>query len=308
MAKLYSIEKGKYGGTSGFIYPFAKTLSSADPDDSTNAVILPAGFLPCDGTIYQAALFPVLAGILGVGAECKFKGDKTLSNTQFRVPDLGAKTIRASQSNIGEILNATVENTSGTLIDKAGVGALISNNQGSTAEIGYSGYLRAPSMTVDINGNPGFTVASTTSSETVNQLQIQPHAHYSTTFRMREQDNLGISVFTYRNSHTGNWCNGRSFDTRIDTSIVIAGRNLDYITNDGGNDANTEHNHRITKTNGINHTSTSTGNLHTYQANLDATIFRPDGLTSTVRLNTTSAIKFDDVSSPFILVQYLIKI
>lgn len=308
MAKFYSLEKGKYGGTSGFIYPFSVTLNSTDPDDSTNAKILPAGFLPCDGAIYQAATYPVLAGILGVGDQCRYKGNKILADNQFRVPDLGAKVIRGTQTNVGDVNDAIVTNASNTEFKKAGVGVFITNNVGALAEIGYTGYLRVPSKVVDLQGNPGFTVAKTTDSETVNQMQIQPHAHYSTTFRMRESDNTSISVYTYRNSHESNFCNGRGFDTNLQKNIVVAGRNLDQVTNDGGNDTETDHNHRIYKTNGINHTSTSTGNLHTFQANLSQTDILPDAMTSTVRLNDSGALKFDDVSSPFILVQYIIKI
>lgn len=501
MAVLYSFEKGKLGGGSGFIYVYARTMTSSDPDDPSNVDTLPAGFLKCDGTIYQASLFPALAGVLGVGTECRYRGGPTgtqvtLTENQFRVPDLGAKVIRASQTNIGEILNGSVQNAAGTLISKSGVGALISNNVDGEVDIGFSGNFKVPVLTVDMSGNPGWTTDANVTSEGVTNVQLQPHAHYSTTVRLREADNLSISVATYRNSHTtqfctsvtttgynnaipwgtytdyfsgqiitssgnyytvttsgwGGWvapshtsgsasaqvapttsssygvfgtvpagtgcwpqpgatvpggssayCNPSqpavflytppnnvqtgtaNFDTNKQDPIVIAGRNLDVVTEDGGDDTATEHAHPIFKSPGIFHQSEPTGQLHDFKCNLGnlvnftgtvtnnsasitsvstttglavgqpivittkgirlaggATIssisgstvtlssnlyilsgsssqsnvsFRavtyteilPDGLNANVKLTTSSAVKFDDISSPFILVQYLIK-
>jgi len=501
MAVLYSFEKGKLGGGSGFIYVYARTMTSSDPDDPSNVDTIPAGFLKCDGTIYQAALFPALAGVLGVGTENRYRSGPTgtsvtLTPNQFRVPDLGAKVIRASQTNIGEILNGSVENASGTLLSKAGVGALISNNVDGEVDIGFSGNFKVPSLVVDMSGNPGWTTDSTVTSEGITNVQLHPHAHYSTTVRLREADNLSISVATYRNSHTtvfctaittggynqavpwgtytdyfsgqiitsnskfytvttsgwGGWvapnhssgsaaaqaapttsnsygvfgtvpagtgcwpqpgatvpggssayCNPSqpavflytspnnistataNFDTNKQQPIVVAGRNLDVVTEDGGNDTQTEHNHPIFKSPGIFHQSEPTGQLHDFKCNLgnlinfsgtvtnnsanitgvtnttglaagqpivtitkgircsggntisnisgstvtlssnlyilsgassqSSVVFKavtfteilPDGLNANVKLTTSNAVKFDDISSPFILVQYLIK-
>lgn len=305
MAKLYSQEKGKFGSNVGFIYPFITLVSSEDPDDPTNARILPAGYLKCDGATYDADVYPALAGIIGVGETSKFRNGKTLLTDKFRVPDLGAKIIRASRSDVGLVNNATVELPSGAVVKKSGVGVTIENNVGEEVEIGYSGNLTVPARTVDIDGNPGWTIDKSTAESGVTSLQMQPHAHFSSTIRLAIADNTSISVFTYRNSYDTQYTKG--FDTNIQNPINVCARNLDVTTQDAGNDDNTIHDHDIATVPGINHSATSSGYLQSFQITSAAKNFIPDGLVSTVRLNDSGASKFDDVISPYILVQYIIK-
>jgi hypothetical protein len=312
MARLYAAEKGKLGANSGFIFPFVVTISSADPDDPNNAYTLPAGFLKCDGTVYDADDFPALAGITGAGTQCRFRGDKTLADDKFRVPDLGAKVIRASQSDVGTVNDSTVETSSGAIVKRAGVAVTIDNNVGDTIEIGYTGNLRIPARNVDVNGNPGWTIPRRTDGEVVLSNQLQPHAHYSTTMRLRHADNAAFPGFVYANSYVSKFgtmlCgSGKDFDMSLQNPIIVGGRNVDIQSETGGNDDNTEHAHQIIYSPGINHTATATGFLHDYQINILQTDFPPDGLTSTAPLRDSGAYKFDDVVSPFILVQYIIK-
>ena len=308
MARLYSRERGKFGSNVGFIYPFMVTLSSDDPDDPTNAYVLPAGFLKCDGAIYDADNYPALAGILGVGELSKFIGDKTLLTDKFRVPDLGAKVIRASRSDIGTVNESTVQLTSGAIQKKSGVGAEIDNNIGEDVEISYTGNLRVPERVIDINGNPGWTVPRETETVGVTNLQIQPHGHYSTSYRLRHADDTSVIGAVYSNSRFERFGSSQhEFDTNIQTPLIIGGRNIDVITDDGGNDDNTEHDHSIFYTPGINHQNTSTGYQHTFQITTDETLVFPDGLISSCQLGDSGQAKFDDVISPYILVQYIIK-
>jgi len=312
MPKLYSAEKGKLGSNTGFIFPFVVSISSADPNDPSNVYKLPAGFLKCDGTVYDADDFPALAGITRTGDACKFRGSRILADDKFRVPDLGAKIIRASQSDIGTVNDGTITTSTGTVVKKAGVGVVIDNNIGDTLEIGYTGNFRIPVKSVDINGNPGWTIPRRTDSELVSPNQLQPHGHYSTTLRLRHVDDTGVPGFVYSNSRFEKFgdalCGfGKEFDPNIDEPLVIGGRNVDVISNSGGNDANTEHNHQIFYTPGINHGSEPTGYLHNYKINIFQTDFPPDGLISRATLRDSGATKFDDVISPFILVQYIIK-
>lgn len=313
MARLYAAEKGKLGANTGFIYPFVVTLSSADPDDPNNVYKLPAGYLKCDGTVYDADDFPALAGIIGTGAQSRFRGTRTFPDDKFRLPDLGAKVIRASQSDVGTVNDGTVETGSGATVKRSGVAVTIDNNVGDTIEIGYTGNMRIPARSVDINGNPGWTIPRRTESELVGVNQMQPHAHYSTTMRLRHADNTAaFPGFVYVNSYVSKFgsmlCgSGKDFDMSIQDPVIVGGRNVDIQSFEGGDDDRTEHNHQIIYQPGINHSATASGYLHDYQINLQQTEFPPDGLTSTAPLRDSGAYKFDDVISPFILVQYIIK-
>ena len=67
MPVLYSKEKGKLGTLTGSIINWSKQLASSDPEDPIIYQTLPAGYLRCDGTVYQAEVFPELATVLGTG-------------------------------------------------------------------------------------------------------------------------------------------------------------------------------------------------------------------------------------------------
>ena len=323
MASLYSQQKGKLGANVGFIFPFVVTINSADPDDPSNSRILPAGFLKCDGTVYDADDFSALAGVTGTGSDCKFKGDRVVNEGKFRVPDLGAKVIRASLSDIGTVNDATVESSSGATINKAGVAVTIENQIGPSAEIGYSGLIKIPQKIIDLNVNPGLTYARNTEYSEVQALEMQPHAHYSSTVRVRVKDNLLVDTFTYANFYKGKFgadMGGgdpdgsqppKEFDTNIQDAVYVAVRNQDEPIDTGGDSTKTNHRHGMIFS-GSEYTNPSTASNHSYQVTLGksdgtgTTVF-PDGLLSKATLKDSGATKFDDVSSPFILVQYIIK-
>ena len=323
MASLYSQQKGKLGANVGFIFPFVVTINSADPDDPSNSRILPAGFLKCDGTVYDADDFSALAGVTGTGSDCKFKGDRVVNEGKFRVPDLGAKVIRASLSDIGTVNDATVESSSGATINKAGVAVSIENQVGPSAEIGYSGLIKVPQKIIDLNGNPGWTYARYTEYAEVGNLEMQPHAHYSTAIRVRISDNPTIPTFTYNNFYTGkfgaNMGGGdpdptqppKEFDRFFDDPVTNCISNKDETVDNGGDSTKTNHRHGAIFS-CSQYTNPATASNHSYQVTLGksdgtgTTVF-PDGLLSKATLKDSGATKFDDVSSPFILVQYIIK-
>ena len=58
MAVFYNKEKAKIGTNTGTIINWSKELLSNDPDDNTTRDVLPAGYLRCDGSIYDASIFP----------------------------------------------------------------------------------------------------------------------------------------------------------------------------------------------------------------------------------------------------------
>ena len=107
MAVFYTREKAKLGTLTGSIINWSDQLTSADPEDPNTLSKLPAGYLRCDGSVYQAEVYPQLAEVLGVGTSCRYKKpDTDLLANQFQVPDLGAKSIRASNSaNLGDYVD-----------------------------------------------------------------------------------------------------------------------------------------------------------------------------------------------------------
>jgi hypothetical protein len=182
MPVLYSKEKGKLGTLTGSIINWSKQLTSNDPEDPVLYETLPAGYLRCDGKVYQAEVFPELATILGTGVNCRYKKpDTTLLDNQFQVPDLGAKSTRASNSaNLGDYQDTYLFNDANQEITKAGVGLEVQSNIGSTFEVQYQGNFFLPSQTLEITGQPGFVRATGNYTEETDVLHtaFQPHAHF----------------------------------------------------------------------------------------------------------------------------------
>ena len=97
MATIYSKERGKYGNISGQIIVWPVEIDG-DINSSSAKRDLPAGYLRCDGTVYNAIDYPQLAAICGTGTGGKFvrkdiagEALQAVSDQQFVVPDLGSK-------------------------------------------------------------------------------------------------------------------------------------------------------------------------------------------------------------------------
>jgi hypothetical protein len=182
MAVFYSKERGKLGTLTGSIINWSNQLSSTDPDDPNTLRDLPAGYLRCDGSVYQAEVYPQLAEVLGVGVSCRYKKpDTDLLDNQFQVPDLGAKSIRTSNaSNLGDYVDTYLLNDSGQTITKSGIGLEVTSNIGTTFEVQYQGNFFIPTQTLEITGQPGFTRATGNYTEESEVLHtaFQPHAHF----------------------------------------------------------------------------------------------------------------------------------
>ena len=206
MAVFYSKEKGKLGTLTGSIINWSSQLTSADPEDPTLLQTLPAGYLRCDGAVYQAEVFPELAVILGVGANCRYKKpDTTLLDNQFQVPDLGAKSTKTSfSSNLGDYLDTYLDNDAGVEITKSGVGMDVNSNIGTQFEIQYQGNFFLPSQTIEITGQPGFTKSSGNYTEETEVLHtaFQPHAHFHDGRRSRTASSVNEFGLFGRNSYS----------------------------------------------------------------------------------------------------------
>ena len=190
-------ERTKIGTTTGTLIAFPQELEVNDPNVGNSAQLLPAGYLRCDGGIYSSAVYPALAEILGTGVNCAFKQEgQTLSDTQFQLPDLRSKFIRASSaSDQGVINDNTVTNASGQVVERSGVGVNVSSNVGTLATVDMVGQFRVPPRTVTLTGNVGFTRPRRPDEEVVPANAFLPHMHYTTTFRCRTIRRSGSEVF-----------------------------------------------------------------------------------------------------------------
>ena len=187
MAAFLSQERNKLGTTTGSLIAFPRELDVNDPTVGLSASLLPAGYLRCDGSVYNETQYPALAEILGLGDLCVFKQTGvTLTTSQFQVPDLRSKFIKASSGSDQGVMNdLTVTNAANQTIDKSGVGIEVSSNVGSTATITLSGQFRIPPVTAALRGNVSFTRPRYVDSEIVPVNGFQPHCHYTTTRRCR---------------------------------------------------------------------------------------------------------------------------
>ena len=106
MATFLNQERTKIGTTTGTLIAFPQELEVNDPAVGNSAQLLPAGYLRCDGSVLSSTVYPALAEILGTGDGCAFKQDgQTLSDTQFQLPDLRSKFIRASSASDQGVIN-----------------------------------------------------------------------------------------------------------------------------------------------------------------------------------------------------------
>ena len=245
MAVLYSKEKGKLGTLTGSIINWSNQLSSSDPEDPTLYETLPAGYLRCDGTVYNAEIFPELAIILGTGANCRYKKpDTTLLDNQFQVPDLSAKSTKTSfSSNLGDYVDTYLDNDAGVEITKSGVGMEVSSNIGTDFQIQYQGNFFLPSQTIEITGQPGFTKSSGNYTEETEVLHtaFQPHAHFHDGKRSRIASPISEFALFGRNSKKSKstlcimpWANNTDQPLcKAEASRIVAQRLKDASTPNG---------------------------------------------------------------------------
>lgn len=298
MPAYYTKEKARYGGVTGTIIPFPIQLPAENvPDQGDWAEYLPAGFLRCDGSILDASQYPVLAQVLGVGNNSKFKRpDTELTNSQFVLPDIGSKYIQGGNAS-GAYLNDRV-----TGIDdgpyRVGAETNVVSLIGETTKITYSGEFEVVSPgDLEFVGNPTFSTTTTdgrTLKSFLSEQAFQSHGH-----------DAGVGVFSY----LGNWS---------DSTFVNGTEGNSIGGNDGQNEGSNEllvvqaptdasavvdHGHLIDFPSS---TEVSNDNELRYSfLNTDIDAF---GLESTVTLTTSNVKKLDEATPPYILVEYIIKI
>lgn len=195
MAKFYGKTRSNYGSLTGTIIIWPVELDSTNPTSPENVSVLPAGYLRCDGSKYNATDYPDLAAICGTGNNCKFsrldeEGEPIiiLSDEEFVVPDLGSKYPRpVSGPDAGVYNNILTQTQDGVYIKRSGIGIEASSNVGQEASVTYTGKFQIPAQLMTMKGKPGWTWGNDgyTDSEAVTDLGIHPHMHFSSTTRVR---------------------------------------------------------------------------------------------------------------------------
>ena len=299
MPVFYTNERARYGGVTGTIIPYPIKLPDVNvPDQGDWRDLLPAGYLRCDGSIRAVSEYPVLAEVLGVGNNSKFKRpDQEVSNNQFVLPDIGSKYIQGGNAS-GAYLNDRVINEDSSKPYRVGAEVNVVSLIGDTTTITYSGEFTVVSPgQVEFIGNPQFgttTSDNRTLKAFLSEQNFQAHGH-----------DADVGVFSY----LGKWS---------DSIFVGASTGASQGGNDGQNEGSNEpltiqsptdssavvsHAHLIDFPSSTQIADNNNLRYTFSDVNVDAF-----GLETTVTLTTNNIKKLDEATPPYILVEYIIKI
>lgn len=291
----YTNERARYGGCTGQILIHSTPFlgSGNDPTAQNFRSKIPAGYLRCDGSILNARDFVSLSQVLGVGSETRFI--KTGSNVreadlltgelgQFQLPDLGSKVViggRGTGLYNNDFIDTGVETTNPT--NRVGPQIEVVSNFGNTITSFYQGNMQlSASGPIDFLGNPRYNLERQTSVTTLNIDNFQGHAH-----------NSDQGFMNYSAAHATSTVGGKDYQRRLANSG--AGNQFDFSNNW---EAESTHQHNIGRPNEYTHTFTYS---HTQQQ-IDMS-----GVSATVDVDVNDQEKLDELVTPFILVEYIIK-
>ncbi len=199
MAKIYAKERAKYGNLTGQIIVWPVEVDNVITSSNTKKQ-LPAGYLRCDGTVYNAIDYPQLAAICGTGTGGKFvrrnlanEPMQTVSDEQFVVPDLGSKYPKATGAATGggQYLDIRETNAADIEVSRSGIGieAQSIGDTNGEFDIEYEGNFVIPSHDINMRGRPSWTVGTDagrrTDSEVVDMTAIAGHMHFHSGTRTR---------------------------------------------------------------------------------------------------------------------------
>lgn len=291
----YTYERSKYGGCVGsiIIHSTPEISSSNDPLTAQFRNTIPAGYLKCDGSVLSAKDFLALSRILGVGDECRFKRDASIVRNadaltgdlgQFQLPDLGSKVI------VGGRGSGTYNND---LIEREGVSNVVSNRVGPQIEVicnegdfittTFLGNARVTaSGALNMLGSPKYILGRNTTETELDIQNFQGHLHSS-----------NQSYINYSARHSVGREGGKDYAQALGTSG--AGNTQDF-TFDGGRES--IHDHRITR---------PTTYTHNFTYSYDEQDIDMTGVTARVDVDISNEEKIDQLVTPFILVEYIIK-
>jgi hypothetical protein len=287
----YTKERSRYGGYIGSIQIHSTHLlaNTNNPNSFVFRDTLPAGFLRCDGSVRNASDFLALSRILGVGSNSRFRKEnvtlreENLENNdygQFQLPDLGSKVVIPGLATG----NYSGDRITDTITTKVGPEIEVLSNAGSKLRVDFSGNFSAADGSLqDMRSNPKMIMPRNVEEETLDIVNFQGHAHNT------NASQLNIS-YTHRVGGDGK-DNGRA------TGNSGAGTLLEF-TNPSSSTASV-HKHRIEK---------PFEYVSTFQYNYNQFSISIDGLYSELDIDVNDNIRsLDQVVTPFILVEYIIK-
>jgi hypothetical protein len=291
----YSRERSRYGGYPGSII-IHSTPGLGSTNDPTSAVFrenLPAGYLKCDGSVQNAKDYYALAQILGVGDASRFRRENdnlrgadpnTGDLGQFRLPDLGSKVIiggRGSGVYNNDFVDTEIQQAS--IINRVGPQIEVISNVGNRITAGYIGNgTIIASGPIDMLGSPKYNLASKTSLTTLQIENFQGHAHNSSQKYLNYTGNheVGGEGGKDRQQFSANSGSGHVFE-----STALGGRE-------------STHQHNITRPFSYTHNFTYSHG----QVSVDMS-----GVEAYVDVDLSNEEKLDQLVTPFILVEYLIR-
>lgn len=305
MATTYSFQKGKYGGPTGSIFPFFRDLTTNSAQDTQYFENIPAGFLRCRGQILNAAQYPELARVLGVGQNCLYRKEGTTlqepdedgTGGTFQLPDLGSKYISAA-ANSGTYNNLTVPTTTANAatVYRAGITVVLSKVSDEII-FTYNGKFDLPAHNLTLTGNWTATGASQTGTTSVGEGQILAHGHFANFAQLNNASNADCNTggWQYQYRYWNACYNSNSFGSQCGPVQLQPVGNL---ANEVGSTNGTKHSHSGAAIK-INSQSKS-GSMSAIQIDSSS-------LVTTVKLNQGTTTKIDAISPMFILCEYLIK-
>lgn len=291
----YTRERSKYGGIVGTIIVHSTPgLGSVNDPNSVNfKTELPAGYLRCDGSILNAKNYIALSQVLGVGGESRFRKDnanlrdadeETGELGQFQLPDLGSKVIiggRGTGIYNNYFIDTGVEETNPTT--RVGPQINVVSNFGTRISANFIGNVRISADSgIDFLGNPRYTIQRATSEESLNIDNFQGHAH-----------NSAQNFLNYSANHKVGGTGGKDYGDLGANSG--SGHEIGFTREAGGESI---HSHNITRPFSYSHNF----NYAYGQQDVDMS-----GALAYVDVKVSDDEKLDQLVTPFILVEYLIK-
>ena len=291
----YTYERSKYGGCVGsiLVHTTPAISSSNDPTTAQFKDNIPAGYLKCDGSVLSAKDFLALSKVVGVGDNCRFKREiSTVANAdpsigylgQIQLPDLGSKVIIGGKGT-GSYNNDFVdkEDLNAAYTNRVGPQIEVISNFGDKISANYVGGARvSASGTLNMLGTPRYTLSKNTSETELNIENFQGHLHQSNQ--------------TYLNYSTAHQVGGEGGKDNAQSLGNSGAGNSSDFTFDSGKES--IHDHRIEKP-------------IAYSSNFEYSYPQKDidmsGVLATVDIDLSNDEKLDQLVTPFILVEYIIK-
>jgi hypothetical protein len=291
----YTNERARYGGCAGQILVHSTPgLGLVNDPTATNFKnIIPAGYLRCDGSIYNARDFRHLSEILGVGTDTRFAKEGAIIRDpdlgtgdlgQFQLPDLGSKVIIGGRGT-GLYRNTTIERelVGAPITNRVGPQVEIVSNFGSRITSQFVGNMELDSSgPITMLGTPKYNLERSTSETQLNIENFQGHAH-----------NSSQKFLNYTGQHSVATSGGKDSDQRLANSG--AGNQLDF-----SEPWNRESIHKHNVTRPTSYAQTFTYSHPTVQIDMS-------GVSASVDVDVEDDEKLDELVTPFMLVEYIIK-